>query len=253
MDENSHDDPKDIKYSSEKMVESALGPDSSYDPSIAGVISNGFNIGGTNFLQILGISLLPLISALPLILSIFGTVLLGRDGNTPVLIAGAVISFALLIVTLYLSIWSQAALISGLVELIRSDQTKLNTKRALQLGKEKIWTYFLAALVLGLLTFVGFLFLIIPGLIVMVLFYFTPYAAIDGRSDVKTALSHARAIMEGNVGTFLLTLLVIIVLSSVVGWVPFLALVLVPFEAAILAYMYVAFSANTSKSKTTDQ
>jgi uncharacterized membrane protein len=110
-------------------------------------------------------------------------------------------------------------------------------------GKINYVRLILASLLVGLLVTVGFILLIIPGLIVLFLTYLTTYSLVDDDKSPIDAIKHSISLVSANVGDSLLLAL----LSIVVGIAGFLALcvgilVAIPVTVFAAAYAYRSFN-----------
>lgn len=108
---------------------------------------------------------------------------------------------------------------------------------------ENLVPYILVAIVYGLLSIGGLLLCILPGLIVIFLFLFSPYFALDKGQGVGEALGNSFRLVTGNIGQVILAIIINAV-ASFLGSSGFLfgllVLVTLPFSALFTSYVYRA-------------
>ena len=97
----------------------------------------------------------------------------------------------------------------------------------------------LAGILTSILTAIGFVLLVIPGVILLYLWYFTIYVTVDEGVDAVEAMRRSWRLLADNVGTFVPFALVGVLLSvlgvvTVFGWV-----VTTPLVALMSVYGYV--------------
>lgn len=106
---------------------------------------------------------------------------------------------------------------------------------------ENLMAYVVVAIVYALATVLGLALCILPGVIVVVLFLFAPYFALDKGQGVGEAFRNSYALVTGNLGKVVLAILVNIV-ASILGssniLFGLLVLVTLPFSALFTAYVY---------------
>jgi len=104
------------------------------------------------------------------------------------------------------------------------------------------WLYLFVSIVSGVLIGLGFIFCIIPGLILLWLWQFVRYAALDRGQGFGDAFSTATRAVLDNKGPAVLTLLVVFVASLVTVFTCGIgALVVYPFTDLFMAHMYRQF------------
>jgi len=100
-------------------------------------------------------------------------------------------------------------------------------------------TYLVVAIVYGLASFFGLLFCLLPGIIVIFLFQFSPYYALDKGQGVGEAFGNSYRAVTANFVPVLLAALVNIVASILSGFIfGLLSLVLLPFATLFTAHVY---------------
>lgn len=100
-----------------------------------------------------------------------------------------------------------------------------------------------ASLVVGLLTLVGFILLVIPGVIVIFLTYLTTYSVVDDGKSPIDAIKHSVSLVSANLGdAFVLAILNVVVIIA--GFIALCVgvLVAVPVTTFASAYAYRVFN-----------
>lgn len=110
-------------------------------------------------------------------------------------------------------------------------------------GKVNLVQLIIAAVLVGIATMIGFVLLIIPGLIVMFLTYLTTYSVVDEDRSAIDAIKHSVKLVSDNVGDAL----VLAVLNCLVVIAGFIALcvgavVAIPVTVFATAYAYRSFN-----------
>ncbi|HSN06856.1 MAG TPA: hypothetical protein VLV82_05865 [Candidatus Angelobacter sp.] len=104
---------------------------------------------------------------------------------------------------------------------------------------ENLGPYFAVAIVYGIAVFVGLVLCFLPGLIVIFLFQFAPFYALDKGQGVGQAFGNSYRAVVANFVPVLLAALVNIVVGILSGFIfGLLALVLLPFGALFTAHVY---------------
>lgn len=109
--------------------------------------------------------------------------------------------------------------------------------------KVNILQLIIAGVVVGIATLIGFVLLIIPGLIVMFLTYLTTYSIVDGDRSAIDGIKHSVKLVSDNVGDALL-LAVLNVLVVIAGFIALCVglVVAIPVTVFATAYAYRAFN-----------
>jgi uncharacterized membrane protein len=104
---------------------------------------------------------------------------------------------------------------------------------------ENLGSYFAVAIVYGIAVFVGLVLCFLPGLVVIFLFQFAPFFALDKGQGVGQAMGNSYRAVVANMVPVLLTALVNIVVGILSGFIfGLLSLVLLPFGALFTAHVY---------------
>lgn len=102
--------------------------------------------------------------------------------------------FLIILATMFIGILGSASLISAVKEVPKD----WGVKGALKEGWSKYWPFFLVSLLTGLIIGLGFLFLIVPGIIFAVWFAFSTYVVICEDKRGFKALSRSRELIKGH-------------------------------------------------------
>ncbi len=150
-------------------------------------------------------------------------------------IAGGVIALILYAVTLVVEVYSWTALITGCLDIADGRPVTIGSF----FKPRNLGPAMLAALLVGVLTALGLVLLIIPGIIFAVLASLTIYFVVDRSMGAMDALKASIATVRSNVGAILMALLVTIG-TTIVGALACCVglLVAVPLNTLIWTYTY---------------
>ncbi len=110
-------------------------------------------------------------------------------------------------------------------------------------GKVNLVQLVIAAVLVSIATIIGFILLVIPGLIVMFLTYLTTYAVVDDDKSAIDGIKHSVKLTSDNIGdALLLALLNILVVIAGVAALCVGLLVAIPVTVFATAYAYRAFN-----------
>ncbi len=130
------------------------------------------------------------------IFSIFQTSYASKNAdqlqNLWFVITVAVVNF--LYVLIY--IWVSAAGIEGMRRAVAGESLIL--RDTLNVGWKKYWKFFLTGLALFLIDLIGFVLLIIPGIIFVVWFVFSRFIIIEEPVGIRDALTKSKDLVKGN-------------------------------------------------------
>ncbi len=110
-------------------------------------------------------------------------------------------------------------------------------------GKVNIVQLIIAGLLVGIATTIGFFLLVIPGLIVVFLTYFTTYAVVDGDTQAVDGIKRSVKLISENVGEALV-LAILNILVIIAGAIALCVglIVAIPVTIFATAYAYRAFN-----------
>jgi hypothetical protein len=146
----------------------------------------------------------------------------------------------------YLISFSLLAIAEGVTVVMIKDAFSGNTvdlSRSWNLTKSKIGTLIFASILLGIIVSFGYLFLILPGVILGFLLYFIVQAIIiDDKGAVGSLLSSyrfVRANMFESAAIYLVSLAILYVLSEELIWGSLLYLIAMPFITSLATLFYL--------------
>ncbi len=158
----------------------------------------------------------------------------GGAGLFATFLGGIVLQIVIFVIV----ILAEIGLINASLKLTRGEKPAFSDIWHPQHG----WLYFFVALVTGVLIGIGFIFCIIPGLILLWLWQFTRYAALDRGQGFGDAFSTGTRAVLDNKGPAVLTLLVVFAASLITVFTCGIgALVVYPFTDLFMANMYRQF------------
>ncbi len=110
-------------------------------------------------------------------------------------------------------------------------------------GKVNIVQLLIAGVLVGIATLIGFVLLIIPGLIIMFLTYLTTYSIVDGDRSAIDGIKHSVKLISDNVGNALLLALlnILVVIAGAIALCVGL-IVAIPVTMFATAYAYRSFN-----------
>ena len=118
-----------------------------------------------------------------------------------------------------------------------------------------IWRFALVSIITGVITLIGFVLLIIPGIYLMLRFALVKFLIIDRKNVGIIEAMHESSNLTLGVKWELLGLLLVILLINILGVIPagLGLLVTIPISMIALAHVYVALSKKASASSSETQ
>jgi uncharacterized membrane protein len=110
-------------------------------------------------------------------------------------------------------------------------------------GKVNVVQLLIAGLVVGLATLIGFVLLVIPGLVVLFLTYLTTYSIVDDDKSAIDGIKHSVKLISDNVGNSLV-LAILNILVLIAGLIALCVGLLVAYPVTIFATAYAYRSFN---------
>lgn len=188
-------------------------------------------------------------SLVPIAALILGLVLFaGFVGVAAILGGGGLLAFSalgglLLFVIILIVLFFMAEGVT--IEMIReaSAGNKADLNLAWEASKGKMEPLILSSILAGIITVVGYILLIIPGIILSVVFYFVAQAVmIDGKSGME-ALKTSYNFVKENVSDAVIIIIVSVVISVVLPTIPLigalLSLIALPYIYALATLFYM--------------
>jgi hypothetical protein len=158
--------------------------------TIGGVLDSGFKLFGACFTQVFWLAAIAALATAPISLLQPNIQTNSLSGGVVALVVCGVLVGALVAGVIY------GALIARIDAVARS--ASLPVGQALGIGLRRLPAMFVAGLLAGLVTAVGLILLIIPGLIFMIWFVFAPSAVIVERVGPIASLGYSRALVRGH-------------------------------------------------------
>ena len=213
----------------ESDVVIALHPDThypdTYNSKLLGpveLLKRSWKIFTERIWTIVGIQLMPLLIMLAVSLVVLiGVVLatvLGEESHTALIVIGAIVGVVAFGFLIYISLWSQVAVIIA----IRDSAEKIGVKESLNRAKGKLGAFFGAGLLAGLAVLGGYLLFIVPGIIFAIWFMFAGYIAVDTGQGGSSALSQSREHAKGLWWEIAARLMFLTLISMALNSVPYL-------------------------------
>jgi uncharacterized membrane protein len=161
---------------------------------------------------------------------------LGEQTTSAGLVAGLLaVALILYVLSLGWEVFTWAALLTGCLDIADGKPVTIGSF----FKPRNFGQVILAALLVGVLTAVGFVLLIIPGIIFAVLASFTIFFVIDRSLGPVEALKASIAMVRSNIGEVLLALFAVVA-TTIVGFLACVVglLVAVPVAALVMTYTY---------------
>jgi|GEM_PF-6055218 len=193
-------------------------------PGIRSLIQEAWKQVKSRFGLVLSISLFPMIFVGLLILFSFLPIVLGSatqdpaDSYNTLLMISGILAVILIPISIYTCLWSGVAM-----RLAVCSAHKLTFLEAFRSSRKFIWTYFWLSILVSLITALGFIAFIIPGLILMLFVWFSDWILVTGQARGLEAIALSREYVRGIfwkvVWRTLVPLGILVVLSeSIVGF-----------------------------------
>jgi hypothetical protein len=112
------------------------------------------------------------------------------------ILLAAVFFLVFIILSIIVGSWSQTFIYQSIYQAAKGKP--LSIRKMLQLAWPKWFSYFLASLISGLLIFLGFILLIIPGIIFIVWFFLVPYVVVVEEASPIEALKRSKKTVRGH-------------------------------------------------------
>jgi hypothetical protein len=161
------------------------------------ILSEAWEIYNQRFWTLVGIYVLPLaiwvVAGLLVGLGSVHPELASKYFQGGGIIVAIVLVVALIIAAIYIGVWGQVALIVG----IKDHGEKIDIKESFKRSRAYISPYFNASLAAGLITALGFILLIIPGIIFLVWYAFAGLITITENLSYGKALKQSKALVKG--------------------------------------------------------
>lgn len=150
-----------------------------------------------------------------------------NNGFTPLEIWSYVLYVFLIIASGLASLWLNSTLYSAVV-----DRDKKDVKLVFTNGYKKMWKYFLLSSLIGVITLLGLILLVVPGIILSVWFANAIYVLYSKNLGVIKSLKESKKLVTGRFWEFAYRGLVVGLFGSILTWL----VSIVPFVGPIFSY-----------------
>ncbi len=218
-------------------------------PGVFALLSQTWAIYKERMWTFVGIGILPALIITALLATFGGGLILLEDkikslDFTPSVIAPIILSIiVLVIITIIIKLCEQAALMYA----IKDNQEQIGIIEAYKRGLPKIGSLFWISFLTGIILLIGFILLIIPGIIFAVWFAFAGFILISEDIKGMDALKKSKEYVKGRFGSVLwhiffisaLFLIILIALGFTFGII--ISLLKIPFGAEIIEIILGSF------------
>jgi hypothetical protein len=211
--------------------------------SISELFSQSFKIYEGKFWKLMGMAILPcLISMIPLVI-IFILYAIFRFLVPDVMamnIITMILGFLGVIAVIFVAIINYLAQI-GLMIMVKENNPSLKITEAFKMAKKIAWNYLSTGLLAALLILLGFILLLVPGIIWSVYYVFVAWIVISEGKLNKAAMSRSKYLVKGYWWSIFGRLLLLTVILGIISSIPsaqIISWILAPFSAAYVYYMY---------------
>ncbi|MCX6718137.1 MAG: hypothetical protein NTY81_00835 [Candidatus Staskawiczbacteria bacterium] len=160
-----------------------------------------------------------------------------RDFNITIILVDVLLGLVGILICIIFSLWSKTALYCAVKD------TALKFKASLEVGWQKIASFFWISLLVGLATLGGLILLIIPGIIFAIWFCFSMFVYIDEGAKGTSALKRSKQLVQGYWWPIFGRLVVIFVVAILLSWIKFFGTIIniffvAPFTIVFLYALY---------------
>ena len=208
--------------------------------SIKDLFINSFKIYQQRFwifVKLMAISALVFLFALFIWISLFLSILFGKNFYTFIVLS--IVFTIFIVMAAVVGFWVQASLIVA----VKERASLLGAKQSLLKGWSIINSYIWVSFLTGLTILLGFIFFIIPGLIFTIWFGFSRYVLISEDKRGKSAMIMSRQLVRGYWWSIFGRFLVTLILGIFISYVPLLGPLINLFFtiAFIIIYDYLIY------------
>ncbi len=164
-------------------------------PSGKALLSHAWQIYKRHFKLFLQISVVPTVALVVIIPFVLVAMLTGGVNGTYFSVLVAVF-IVLLLLAVYLGMWSQVALIKA-IEMSHHQIPELSFKEVFKRSRSKIWVFLGASILAMLAVLGGFILLIVPGIIFALWYSLSSYVVVCEPTSAAGALRVSKAYVRG--------------------------------------------------------
>lgn len=221
-----------------------------------GMLQKGWEIFMANASAMLGLILLPMV---PVFLGGIVATLVGASfeeistakGPNPTVFTSIAITA---IFSLYLYLRTYAGTLLSLYDYIRTGK-KFTFSQGLARGGGNTGKMLVIVLITSLIVVLGFIALIIPGILFFLWFYLAPIIYLAEGGTVSQALQRSKNLLKGNYGAVLVFFLIIFIISMILNFIPVINIIsgfiigIVAQGATVYLYATLSQQANQPQAK----
>lgn len=202
------------------MEEQIVAPAPIAQQSLPGpfqIFSEAWNIYTKRFGVVVGIY------AVPILLGVAGMVIFAGInflnpskalGSSGTLIGSIVLIIIAAIAAIYVYLWASVSLIIA----IKDSEENIDLKESFKRGRQFISPYFNASVASGLITILGFILFIIPGIIWGVWYAFAGYLAITDKLSYGEAIKRSKQLVKGRWWPIFGRLAFVVIMSFIINF-----------------------------------
>ncbi len=184
-------------------------------PDPGALLEDAWSIYKSRFWTLVGILLIPTIIVILVIVALtFGFLnLKSLELALWEIIFFAFLGFLLLLIALLAQIWGHVSLIYA----VKDRKEKIGIIKAYKRAWPKILSYLWISILVGLITFIGFIFLIVPGIVFAIWFSFAAFILVVEGAKGMSALLKSKEYVKGRWWPVFGRILFISLIASIVG------------------------------------
>lgn len=163
------------------------------------LIGKAFELYKTRFWQLIGIMLVSVLGALPMVVIIglyIGMDFLPLESGVTLTIINVILGLLMVVAIVILIIVAVSAQ-AGLYIMIKNETKELTIKEAFMEGKKYAWRFFVVNLLMGIFVLLWSILLIIPGIIAAIYYTFAPWLLIDKGDTGTGAIKKSKNMVKG--------------------------------------------------------
>lgn len=184
------------------------------------LIKDTVKIYADNWVFLIKSLLVSIALVLPLILGFIPPIAAGIgaifvEQKIMMLLLAAIFFLVFIILAIIIGSWSQAFVYQAIYQAGKGEP--LPIKEMLKIAWPRWSAYFLANLLSGFFILIGFIFLIIPGIVFMIWFFFIPFVVVIEKMEATQSLKRSKVLVSNHFLGVLGRLVLIFIISLLVG------------------------------------